>query len=162
VHASELFTRADIEFAARKAAQRAFEREYFEGRTAEPGRRISWPRSPTRSRLLPGRWSRASTTKLGSLRAFERSWRGSGSRKMGRSAPSPQPAAGPRPHRAADEVRHFFEAPIADPCQPRAWSARVLVTVTRTIESADLQAVRNRFGHAFAGLCVATCAPVSP
>jgi transitional endoplasmic reticulum ATPase len=31
VHASELFTPADIEFAARKAAQRAFEREHFEG-----------------------------------------------------------------------------------------------------------------------------------
>jgi transitional endoplasmic reticulum ATPase len=31
VRASELFTPADIEFAARKAAQRAFEREHFEG-----------------------------------------------------------------------------------------------------------------------------------
>lgn len=31
VDASELFTPADIEFAARKAAQRAFEREHFEG-----------------------------------------------------------------------------------------------------------------------------------
>jgi transitional endoplasmic reticulum ATPase len=31
VAASELFTPADIEFAARKAAQRAFEREHFEG-----------------------------------------------------------------------------------------------------------------------------------
>jgi predicted nucleotidyltransferase len=31
VQASELFTPADIEFAARKAAQRAFEREHFEG-----------------------------------------------------------------------------------------------------------------------------------
>jgi AAA+ superfamily predicted ATPase len=31
VEASELFTPADIEFAARKAAQRAFEREHFEG-----------------------------------------------------------------------------------------------------------------------------------
>jgi transitional endoplasmic reticulum ATPase len=31
VSASELFTPADIEFAARKAAQRAFEREHFEG-----------------------------------------------------------------------------------------------------------------------------------
>src|SRR6266545_1003001 len=31
VGASELFTPADIEFAARKAAQRAFEREHFEG-----------------------------------------------------------------------------------------------------------------------------------
>jgi transitional endoplasmic reticulum ATPase len=31
VHASELFTPADIEFAAHKAAQRAFEREHFEG-----------------------------------------------------------------------------------------------------------------------------------
>jgi transitional endoplasmic reticulum ATPase len=31
VHASELFTPADIEFAAGKAAQRAFEREHFEG-----------------------------------------------------------------------------------------------------------------------------------
>jgi transitional endoplasmic reticulum ATPase len=30
-HASELFTPADIEFAARKAAQRAFEREHFQG-----------------------------------------------------------------------------------------------------------------------------------
>jgi SpoVK/Ycf46/Vps4 family AAA+-type ATPase len=30
VQASELFTPADIEFAARKAAQRAFEREHFE------------------------------------------------------------------------------------------------------------------------------------
>ena len=33
VDASELFTPADIEFAARKAAQRAFERELFEGAT---------------------------------------------------------------------------------------------------------------------------------
>jgi transitional endoplasmic reticulum ATPase len=31
VKASELFTPADIEFAARKAAQRAYEREHFEG-----------------------------------------------------------------------------------------------------------------------------------
>ncbi len=31
VTASELFTPADIEFAARKAAQRAFEREHFGG-----------------------------------------------------------------------------------------------------------------------------------
>jgi SpoVK/Ycf46/Vps4 family AAA+-type ATPase len=31
VEATELFTPADIEFAARKAAQRAFEREHFEG-----------------------------------------------------------------------------------------------------------------------------------
>ena len=31
VRASELFTPADIEFAARKAAQRAFEREHFQG-----------------------------------------------------------------------------------------------------------------------------------
>jgi transitional endoplasmic reticulum ATPase len=31
VQASELFTPADIEFAARKAAQRAFEREHFQG-----------------------------------------------------------------------------------------------------------------------------------
>ena len=31
VEASEMFTPADIEFAARKAAQRAFEREHFEG-----------------------------------------------------------------------------------------------------------------------------------
>jgi SpoVK/Ycf46/Vps4 family AAA+-type ATPase len=31
VSSSELFTPADIEFAARKAAQRAFEREHFEG-----------------------------------------------------------------------------------------------------------------------------------
>ena len=31
VAASELFTPADIEFAARKAAQRAFEREHFGG-----------------------------------------------------------------------------------------------------------------------------------
>jgi transitional endoplasmic reticulum ATPase len=30
VEASELFTPADIEFAARKAAQRAFEREHFD------------------------------------------------------------------------------------------------------------------------------------
>lgn len=34
VAASEMFTPADIEFAARKAAQRAFEREHFEGRGA--------------------------------------------------------------------------------------------------------------------------------
>lgn len=34
VDASELFTPADIEFAARKAAQRAFEREVLEGRSA--------------------------------------------------------------------------------------------------------------------------------
>jgi transitional endoplasmic reticulum ATPase len=33
VEASEMFTPADIEFAARKAAQRAFEREHFEGAT---------------------------------------------------------------------------------------------------------------------------------
>ena len=33
VQASEMFTPADIEFAARKAAQRAFEREHFEGST---------------------------------------------------------------------------------------------------------------------------------
>ena len=33
VEASEMFTPADIEFAARKAAQRAFEREHFEGTT---------------------------------------------------------------------------------------------------------------------------------
>jgi SpoVK/Ycf46/Vps4 family AAA+-type ATPase len=33
VRATDLFTPADIEFAARKAAQRAFEREHFEGRT---------------------------------------------------------------------------------------------------------------------------------
>jgi SpoVK/Ycf46/Vps4 family AAA+-type ATPase len=32
VGASSLFTPADIEWAARKAAQRAFEREHFEGR----------------------------------------------------------------------------------------------------------------------------------
>ena len=31
VDATELFTPADIEFAARKAAQRAFEREHFDG-----------------------------------------------------------------------------------------------------------------------------------
>jgi SpoVK/Ycf46/Vps4 family AAA+-type ATPase len=31
VRASELFTPADIEFAARKAAQWAFEREHFQG-----------------------------------------------------------------------------------------------------------------------------------
>ena len=37
VRASELFTPADIEFAARKAAQRAFEREYFEGRRQRAG-----------------------------------------------------------------------------------------------------------------------------
>jgi transitional endoplasmic reticulum ATPase len=37
VRASELFTPADIEFAARKAAQRAFEREYFEGTRQRAG-----------------------------------------------------------------------------------------------------------------------------
>ena len=34
VEASEMFTPADIEFAARKAAQHAFEREHFEERHA--------------------------------------------------------------------------------------------------------------------------------
>jgi transitional endoplasmic reticulum ATPase len=50
VRASELFTPADIEFAARKAAQRAFEREHFQSRATAPTRRISSPRSQTRSR----------------------------------------------------------------------------------------------------------------
>ena len=57
VEASEMFTPADIEFAARKAAQRAFEREHFEGtreraRTEDFTRAIEQVRPTLTSEML--------------------------------------------------------------------------------------------------------------
>lgn len=57
VEASEMFTPADIEFAARKAAQRAFEREHFEGarhraRTEDFTRAIKQVRPTLTSEML--------------------------------------------------------------------------------------------------------------
>ena len=50
VSASNLFTPADVEWAARTAAQTAFEREHFDGVGRARRRTTSWPRSGARSR----------------------------------------------------------------------------------------------------------------
>ena len=47
VEASEMFTPADIEFAARKGAQSAFEREIEFAAANPPTPTITWPQSPT-------------------------------------------------------------------------------------------------------------------
>jgi hypothetical protein len=60
VEASEMFTPADIEFAARKSAQSAFEREIEFRRGNRRAPTTTWRRSPIHARRSPLRWSLSS------------------------------------------------------------------------------------------------------
>ena len=73
VEASEMFTPADIEFAAQKAAQRAFEREHFEGARHRARTETSRGRSRRFARRSPPRCLKASRRRDAAMPGIDKS-----------------------------------------------------------------------------------------